>query len=463
MPGFKDLRVGTKLGFLVGVVLVGFAVFFAFAMNGLNQVKVSGPIYTNIVMGKDLIADILPPPAYIIETYLTCFQILQKSEAGNQAAQVTDLIAKTEKLRQDFETRHAYWLQTLPESEMKQEMLVTSYEPAVQFFKDLELQFIPAIQKGDLDSAALILNETLTPLYEQHRQAVDRTVVMSTDKNATFEASAAQTVSQTNLLLIGIAVLAAVVSITISIVIVQGITGSVSAMLATARDIARGNLSNHISLHSKDEIGQLADAFRGMVIYLEEIASTARRIANNDLTPQITPKSEQDELGMAFVTMLRNLRQSLVQIAANADGLSAAAVQLADTANQAGQATTDIAVNIQQVAKGSAEQAQSVNSTSAAVQQMNHTIDRALPRAPRSRPHPWGRHPKLRPKSTRPSPRFRATPWPSPANRTPHPKQPAKEARRFRKQLPGCSPSKRRSISPSKKSRKWANAPIRLA
>jgi hypothetical protein len=40
-------------------------------------VKANGPIYVKIAQGKDLIADILPPPEYIIESYLNCLQMVE--------------------------------------------------------------------------------------------------------------------------------------------------------------------------------------------------------------------------------------------------------------------------------------------------------------------------------------------------------------------------------------------------
>ncbi len=36
----------------------------------LRTLKVGGHLYGQIVLGKDLLADILPPPEYIIEPYL---------------------------------------------------------------------------------------------------------------------------------------------------------------------------------------------------------------------------------------------------------------------------------------------------------------------------------------------------------------------------------------------------------
>ena len=43
----------------------------------ISKVKVNGPIYGQVVNGKDLVADILPPPEYIIESYLTAYEMAE--------------------------------------------------------------------------------------------------------------------------------------------------------------------------------------------------------------------------------------------------------------------------------------------------------------------------------------------------------------------------------------------------
>ena len=65
---FKNVKVGKKMSLLPAVFVIGFLGFGAVAYTTLNTVKVNGPLYGDIVLGKDLIADILPPPEYVIES-----------------------------------------------------------------------------------------------------------------------------------------------------------------------------------------------------------------------------------------------------------------------------------------------------------------------------------------------------------------------------------------------------------
>src|SRR5688500_20384665 len=69
MGRFASLRLSTKLTLLVAIFLVGLLAFTAVAWQTLAKVKVNGPLYHDIVQAKDVIADVLPPPEYIIEPY----------------------------------------------------------------------------------------------------------------------------------------------------------------------------------------------------------------------------------------------------------------------------------------------------------------------------------------------------------------------------------------------------------
>lgn len=52
------------------VVAVGFAAVVLTGTIALTKLKVGGPVYSQISLGKDLVADILPPPEYVLESYL---------------------------------------------------------------------------------------------------------------------------------------------------------------------------------------------------------------------------------------------------------------------------------------------------------------------------------------------------------------------------------------------------------
>ena len=190
-----------------------------------------------------------------------------------------------------------------------------------------------------------------------------------------FETSAKNSrdmVEQTRLILILTMVGAMILGITLGIIISRGITVPLSQVTQVARQIAEADLqtltvemgalaqgdltreykvvTSSMQVQSKDEIGDLGQAFNNMIGNLQAT-------------------------GQAFVDMTGNLQSLVGQVAENATAVGASASQLSQASNQAGQATSQIATTIQQVASGNAQQSQSVNQTAGAVEQMGRAID----------------------------------------------------------------------------------------
>ena len=154
----------------------------------------------------------------------------------------------------------------------------------------------------------------------------------------------------------------------------RSLTLPLRTVTTAAYRIAAGDLDQKLEIHSNDEVGAIAEAFRSMIQYLQEMAQAAKRLADGDLTVKVTPLSEQDEFGLAFAHMAESLHKALARVADSAVHLNIASTQLADASKQAGQATNQIAVTIQQVARGTTQQAESVTRTATSVEKMSHAI-----------------------------------------------------------------------------------------
>lgn len=163
------MKLKTKLTLLVLLFTLAFGAFWALSYAGSEAVKMNGPYYHQIVDGKDLIADILPPPAYIIEAFLTARQISDP----NYRAELPALVAKSRQLRLDYDTRHEFWLKKLPaqtdeERLMRTRMLETSYQPAIRFLETVQSRLIPATRAGNYPAARTLIYGPLQSDYNLH-------------------------------------------------------------------------------------------------------------------------------------------------------------------------------------------------------------------------------------------------------------------------------------------------------
>src|SRR5215217_5524646 len=99
----RPLAISTRLSLIGCLVAVGLFTSGALAFATLSRVKVSGPIYRQIVLGKDLIADILPPPEYVIEAYLETTLTLNDPPSAPQRR------ARLQQLHKEYNDRYTYW------------------------------------------------------------------------------------------------------------------------------------------------------------------------------------------------------------------------------------------------------------------------------------------------------------------------------------------------------------------
>jgi methyl-accepting chemotaxis protein len=151
--------------------------------NSESRARVHGDIYNSIIQGKDAVADVLPPPEYIIESFLVANLLV---DATNKA-DVEVLASRLGTLRKEFNERHEFWLKDLPEGELRQAMVAEAHEPAVQFFSTIDKEFLPAVNRGDQARAQEILSTKLAANYAAQRKAVDKVVLLANDRYASDE------------------------------------------------------------------------------------------------------------------------------------------------------------------------------------------------------------------------------------------------------------------------------------
>lgn len=277
-----EMRVTHQLYLLMAAFLAGFAVAGFVVYLGLGKVQVNGPIYKRVAQGKDLIADVLPPPEYLIESYLVVLDM-----ARAQPAELPGLIDKSRQLRDDFESRHKVWMGELPEGRLKTLMVEDAYKPGVSFLDLRDLKYIPALKAGNREEAEALLPR-LAELYYQHRKVIDEVVVLANQRNADDEKDAAEIITKNYLLLgslgLGIALFVALLGGTVIRNLGRLLGGDPRYACEITRHVAAGNLGLRIEVDPSDDASLLAsirhlrEMFRQM---LSEIQNSANMVAQN--------------------------------------------------------------------------------------------------------------------------------------------------------------------------------------
>jgi methyl-accepting chemotaxis protein len=87
------------------------------------------------------------------------------------------------------------------------------------------------------------------------------------------------------------------------------IAAPLDAMATAAERIAQGDVQQEVVYKSRDEVGRLAEAFRGTIGYLQDVARGASAVAAGDLSRPVTLRSPRDELGRSFQAAQAELRR----------------------------------------------------------------------------------------------------------------------------------------------------------
>ncbi|MEM8734090.1 MAG: hypothetical protein AAGG44_07705, partial [Planctomycetota bacterium] len=110
----RNLTVRAKIFTLIALFCVAFIGYAAWSYSTLRTASVNGPYYNRIVQGKDLIADILPPPNYIIESYMMVLHMADEVDAGVSTDTMKAYVKRCKQLEAEFHDRHNVWLEELP-------------------------------------------------------------------------------------------------------------------------------------------------------------------------------------------------------------------------------------------------------------------------------------------------------------------------------------------------------------
>ena len=329
MNTLRNFRLSSRLTLLIGLFSLGFIVYGLWSFKTLNELKVNGPTYQRIVQAKDLIADILPPPEYIIESYMVVLQISATDEKAEQEA----LFVRLKALKADYDTRHDFWgKEEGLDSEVGDLLLKQAHEPALAFYAIAINEYTPAAQRQDKSAAAAAMLK-LKLIYESHRKIIDQIVEIVTKQAAADELQAKAEIQFATWLLLVIFGLAIGVGVGGSIIVSRSITAPLREAVDAAQEVASGDLSGQIDVTGGDEVAQLMQALKDMIDNLSKTIGQVR--AGVESITNATGEIASGNMDLSSRT--ESQAASLEETASSMVELTSTVKENADNARQANQ------------------------------------------------------------------------------------------------------------------------------
>jgi methyl-accepting chemotaxis protein len=369
------LTVKKRFLLLLAMFTIGFVAYGLWSFKTLNELQINSTLYQRITQGKDLVADVLPPPEYILESYLVTLELANATDKKDQAL----LIRKFQQLKDEYDTRHQYWLNQGLTGELAPLFLEQSYLSAYQFYNLVLAELIPAIQESDRASVTTILPR-LTKLYKNHRLVIDKIIPILIQRTVADEALATEKTHTGNLLMLVILLTSLAASMILGFAIAHSFViqlgGEPSDVVVIAKQIALGHLDNDINLTKGDDDSLLA-AINLMQIELQRIISQLQDhvdyIIKGDFTQQID-LSDKSGFELEISRTINSLNSGLLhKIGGNPDDVAYVAQQIA-----AGHLDNTLSVRQGDSESITAAMANMSENLQAIITDINHSVNAAV-------------------------------------------------------------------------------------
>jgi len=359
------LSISTAITLFGLVLAVGFASVVLTSVYALKELKVGGPLYASIKLGNDLVADILPPPAYVIEAYL------EATLAVREPKTVLDHEKKLLQLKKDYDDRKTFWISSALQPGLKTMLVEQSDKEVQKFWQVLDKDLVPAVRAND-SAKAEAAYQKLTAEYLAHRAVIDGLVDKANKLNSDLETVAAERDR-------GISSVVWSVSGLVFLVVFAGVAGLIFGvvrplvrMTGAMGKVASGDLSVDIpSVGRGDEIGAMAGT---LAVFKDNARDNVRLRQQQEQDQAQSAEQRKQAIRNMADTVERETgvsveaaAQSSREVESVASGLSGLAKNLSEEANAVAAASEQALANAETVSAAAEEMSASIREISAQV------------------------------------------------------------------------------------------------
>lgn len=323
MLRLSKLSIRQKLYGVVVISTLGLIAVAGISVWLLLQFRVDGPVYSQIISAKELVSDTTPSPLFIIEPFVTLYQ-LSEAEDPQRIRELREYLYKVEGI---YRERRAHWAHVLPEGKLRTELDAASV-PADELFHLAKNDLLPAKARADHKAAREIM-KTIVAKFEEHQKAIAKVAEMTRHLVAAEEAGAIERLRDWGriMLLIGLTTLVLVVAS--GLLLARNVVYSAQVLRDRVCELASGesDLTARVEVCSQDELGDLAGGLNAMIGKIQAIVERVREASVQLLSTasQIAAAAGQQESSM------QGLGGSTAEIAAAVQEITATSKQLSDT------------------------------------------------------------------------------------------------------------------------------------
>ncbi|MDX2480624.1 MAG: bacteriohemerythrin [Desulfuromusa sp.] len=154
--------------------------------------------------------------------------------------------------------------------------------------------------------------------------------------------------------------------------ITRSMTAPMKKTVIMIEDLEKGHLDTRLQMERKDEIGQMADTMDRFADSLKnEVVSSLQKLANGDLTFEITPRDDRDQLRGSLKKLGEDLNQIMLQIQTASDQIASGSSQVSESAQSLSDGAAHSAASVEEISSSMNEIGSQTNTSTEYSQQAN--------------------------------------------------------------------------------------------
>jgi methyl-accepting chemotaxis protein len=335
----------------------------------LSTLRIGGTLYPALKDNYDLLADILPPPIYVIEPYLVVKEA--KEDFSNRDRHTQRLKA----LHTAYTDRKKFWAGRDLSADANA-AIAQAVRLGDKFWEDIETKFIPAVQSGD-EAAIARAGQIIQADYAAQRGAIDALVTLSTKATEAYQEKVDGENHFYSALVLAASVIAGLLLLGSIVWLLSRVVAPLLRLSNATAQVAGGKFEVEIpATDRKDELGDLARKiahFKDVAMtqkaqavqqasVVELLAGGLRMMSDGDLQSRLHSEfpQEYEQLRTDFNAAAKKLQETL-------QGVTGSAETIRTGANEISQASDDLSRRTEQ-------QAASLEETAAALEEITATV-----------------------------------------------------------------------------------------